>query len=220
MAKTVAPHKLVGIANHDFREIVGVSKKYMGTCISLDFWGVNSYQTSTFDSVFGTDGGPGYDDVTGVALKPVILTEWGLPATGRHDPNNPLSIYSNTATETKTADVVAVVLPKAYQQPLCAGVTYFEYSDEWWKQGGTPNNYTWYGGTSNPGFPNGYWADEGFGVFSIERAGYDGSNPKVRQLKPYFTWPDPYYNGPYQPDVLTERTPLADAIRKTFMTLR
>jgi hypothetical protein len=220
MVKTVAPNKLVGIANHDFREIVGVSKKYMGTCISLDFWGVNSYQTSTFDSVFGTDGGPGYDDVTGVALKPVILTEWGLPATGRHDPNNPLSIYSNNATETKTADVVAVVLPKAYQQPLCAGVTYFEYSDEWWKQGETPNLYTWYGGTSNPGFPNGYWDDEGFGVFSIERAGYDGSNPKVRQLPPYFTWPDPYYNGPYQPDVLTERTPLADAIRQTFMSLR
>jgi hypothetical protein len=222
MVKAVAPNKMVGIANHDFREIVGVSKKYMGTCISLDFWGVNSYQTLNFDSVFGTDGGPGYDDVTGVALKPVILTEWGMPATGHHDPNDRFSIYSDTATETKTADLVAEVLPKAYQQPLCAGVTYFEFCDEWWKQD-QPNGvpailYKWYGGPSNPGFPNGYWDDEGFGVYSIERAGYDGTNPKVRQLPPYFNWPDPYYNGPYQPDVLTKRTPLFNAIHNVFTT--
>jgi hypothetical protein len=220
MVKAVAPHKLVGIANHDFREIVGYSASYMGTCTSLDFWGVNTYQTTTFDSVFGTDGGPGYDQLTGVALKPVVLTEWGLPATGHHDPNNRYTIYSDTATETSTANVVAQVLPKAYLQPLCSGVTYFEYSDEWWKQDGA-NLYTWYGGTSNPGFPNGYWDDEGFGVFSIERAGYNnGTDPSVRQLPPYFTWPDPYYNGPYRPDVLTERTPLANAIRKVFMTFR
>jgi hypothetical protein len=120
--------------------------------------------------------------------------------------------------------VVTAVLPKAYQEPLCAGVTYFEYCDEWWKQPGTPNIYTWYGGDPNPGFPNGYTDEEGFGVYSIERAGYNGNNPRVRQLPPYFQWPpppkNPSYNGPYQPDVLTQRTPVFDAIQKVFSTVK
>jgi hypothetical protein len=216
MVKTVAPNKLVGIANHDFPNIVQDSASYMATCTSLDFWGVNSYQTQTFDTVFGTTNFPGYNSVNGVALKPVILTEWGMPASGHHSANNPLSIYSDTTTDTNTANRVTQVLPNAYVHPLCAGVTYFEYCDEWWKQGGRPNIYTWYGGTPESAFPNGYWDDEGFGVYSIERAGYDGTNPIVRQLPPYFQWNSPYYNGPYQPDVQTERKPIADAIRNTY----
>ena len=225
MAKTAAPNKLVGIANHDFGDVlVKYAASYMAQCTSLDFWGVNSYQTENFHSVFGTNGLMGYNQLTGVALKPVILTEWGLPATGHHDPNNRFSIYSDTTTETKTATVVAKVLPKAYQAPLCAGVTYFEYCDEWWKQD-QPNGvpailYKWYGGTLNTGFPNDYWDDEGFGVYSIERAGYDGTNPDVRKITPYFQWNVPPYNGPYQPDVLTERTPLFDAIQTTFSTVK
>lgn len=225
MVKTVAPNKLVGIANHDFGDVlVKYAESYMGQCTSLDFWGTNSYQTVNFDSVFGTNGLKGYNELTGVALKPVILTEWGLPATGHHDPNDRFSIYSDTATQTETAKVVAEVLPEAYKNPLCAGVTYFEFCDEWWKQD-QPNGvpailYRWYGGTSNPGFPNGYWDEEGFGLYSIERAGYDGTNPQVRQLPPYFLWKEPYYNGPYQPDVLTERTPLFDTIKKTFSTVK
>lgn len=225
MVKAVAPNKLVGIANHDFGDVlVKYSTPYMAQCTSLDFWGSNTYQTENFNSVFGTNGLEGYNQLTGTALKPVILTEYGLPATSRTNPSDPFTIYADTATATKTANVIAKVLPNAYTFPLCAGVTYFEYCDEWWKQD-QPNGipailYKWYGGNSNPGFPNGYWDDEGFGVYTIERAGYDGTNPQVRQLPPYFLWKDPYYNGPYQPDVLTELTPLTDVIKKTYNTVK
>jgi hypothetical protein len=225
MVKTVAPNKLVGIANHDVGDkLEKYSQPWMDLCTSIDFWGVNSYQTANFDSVFGTGPYKGFNQLKGVALKPVILTEWGLPATGHHDPNDRFSIYADTATETKTADVVSEVLPKAYQEPLCLGVTYFEFCDEWWKQP-QPNGvpailYKWFGGTSNPGFPNGYWDDEGFGVYSIERAGYDGSNPQVRKITPYFHSDDPWYTGPYQPDVQTIRQPLFNAIKKTFESVK
>jgi hypothetical protein len=221
--KTLAPNKLVGIGFFDNPNIVKFSESYMNQCTSIDFWGVNTYQTKNFDPVFGNSTLTGYNNLTGVALKSVVLTEWGLPATGHHDPNDRFSIYSDTGTETKTADVVANVLPKAYQEPLCAGVAYFEFSDEWWKQdqpNGKPILYEWYGGNPNINFPNGYWDEEGFGLYSIERAGYNGTNPEIRQLPPYFLWQDPYYNGPYQPDVLTKRTPVFDAVEKVFSTVK
>jgi hypothetical protein len=221
--KTVAPNKLVGIGFFDNPNIVKFSESYMNQCTSIDFWGVNTYQTTNFNPVFGNNVNRGYNHLTGVALKPVILTEWGIPATGHHDPNDPSSIYSDTATQTETARVIKAVLPKAYVEPLCLGVTYFEFCDEWWKQPGTPI-YEWNGGDPNPGFPNGYTDEEGFGVYSIERAGYNGNNPRVRQLPPYFQWPtppkNPSYNGPYQPDVLTERTPVFNAVKKVFSDVK
>lgn len=76
------------------------------------------------------------------------------------------------------------------------GLCYFEYCDEWWNQseysiaanvtcplvtgpdapnsgatGGTgfvpPNDYTWYGGLIACGFPNYYWDNDGFGLYSV-----------------------------------------------------
>ena len=221
MVKAVAPNKLVGIAFFDNPDLVRLSGSYMNQCTSIDFWGVNTFQPETFNTVFGNQHHPGYSLLTGVALKPVLLTEWGIPATGHRGPNDPLSIYSDTTTETKTADVVAKVFPNAFAQPLCAGVYYFEYCDEWWKQDGTPNKHTWFGGAAASEFPNGYYDEAGFGVYSIERAGYNGQNPDVRALKAYFHWDAPlFYTGPYQPDVLTKRTPIADAIRKMYNTFR
>lgn len=84
LAKQAAPTKLVGIANHDDPGICANCATYMAGCTSIDFWGVNSYQPQSFASVFG--GGAyttGYALLTGAALKPVILTEYGFPSTSR-----------------------------------------------------------------------------------------------------------------------------------------
>ncbi|MBI2513367.1 MAG: cellulase family glycosylhydrolase [Opitutae bacterium] len=85
IAKTAAPDKLVGIANHDDPGICANAANYMATCPAIDFWGVNSYQPQSFASVFGGSEGfnTGYALLTGAALKPVILTEYGFPATSR-----------------------------------------------------------------------------------------------------------------------------------------
>lgn len=191
--------KLVGMAVHDDPNIAGKAASHMANCPSMDFWGVNSYQTQNFDSVFGPvpNVGPGYNGLTGAALKPVILTEWGIPATSHSNPNDHSTIYADNATIGRAAKVVTAVAPQAFTQPLSLGLYYFEYSDEWWNQPGSPNIWTWWGGNPASGFPNGYWDQEGFGLFSVVRGqglqnnspiwvqngGYGGPNTPVDALK-------------------------------------
>jgi hypothetical protein len=102
------------------------------------------------------------------------------------------------------------MLPKAFQQPLCLGLYYFEFCDEWWNQPGSPNIYTWWGGTEASGFPNGSWDQEGFGLYSNRR----GDNLKNN---------DPIWknNGPNMPiDVHTERKELTAQVSKAFSAAR
>ena len=196
-AKKVAPNKLVGIANHDDPGICINAASYMATCASIDFWGVNTYQPQSFDSVFGVSGSiTGYSTLSGPALKPVILTEYGFPSTSREtaDTLQPTAIYSDQALQQNVADVLDVMLPKAHAQPLNLGLCYFEFCDEWWNQsaysigagmtcscpgdpncpdggsGGSftpPNVYTQYGGPIACGFPNYYWDNDGFGLYAV-----------------------------------------------------
>jgi hypothetical protein len=194
MAKAAAPGKLVGIANHDDPGICQNAASYMATCTDVDFWGVNTYQPQSFSSVFGGGSTTGYATLTGAALKPVILTEYGFPSTSRPDALTPTGIYSDATTEGNVAVVLNTMLPLAFQQPLNLGLCYFEYCDEWWNQSGytlaaamtcpgcsapncpnsgnggsfqPPNTYTWYGGPIACGFPNYYWDNDGFGLYSV-----------------------------------------------------
>ncbi len=206
--------KLVGMAVHDDPNIAGQAASYMAQCPAMDFWGVNTYQTINFSSVFGPvpNIGPGYAGLTGAALKPVIFTEWGMPATGHHSATDPSTIYADAATIANAAKVIAAVGPLAYPptQSLCLGMYYFEYCDEWWNQPGAPNIYTWYGGTPAPGFPNGYWDQDGFGIFSQQRgAGLSNNSPIWQQTGGY--------GGPATPiDVVTVRTGTFNALQQVF----
>jgi hypothetical protein len=199
--------KLIGMACHDDPNICGQAAAYMAKVPSLQFWGVNTYQTVNFNAVFDQMGpGPGYAGLSPPALKPVILTEWGMPATGHKNPADPSTIYSDAGTIKRAANVIASVVPTAYSQGLCLGLFYFEYSDEWWDQGGSRNIYTWYGGTPDPGFPNGFWDQEGFGLFWIERGIKSGrilpNNAPI--------W---IQNGGYgEPNVIDQVKPRPDAI--------
>ena len=198
IAKDAAPNKLVGMAVHDDPQITLNCQTYMADCPSLDFWGVNTYQTLTLLSIFDNPSNPpsGYNLLTGAALKPVILTEFGIPATGHTNRSDPNTIYSNDhstsplGTENKTAAILDTMLPQAYGAPpahplpaynagLCLGLYYFEYCDEWWSQGGAPNIYTWYGGVPDLGLPNGFWDQDGFGVYSVARGGTLASNAPI-----------------------------------------
>ncbi|WP_341904890.1 cellulase family glycosylhydrolase [Fluviicola taffensis] len=139
IAKTAAPDKLIGISNHDDPGICENCETEMATCTSIDFWGVNTYQPQTFASVFGNSTiTSGYAKLSGAALKPVILTEYGFPATSRTSENtlSPLQIMSNTETQQNVATVLETMLPAAYAEQMNLGVCYFEYCDEWWNQSG------------------------------------------------------------------------------------
>lgn len=211
IAKTSAPDKLVGMAVHDVGAVIpDLAQQYMATCESIDYWGINTYQPKSFDSIFnGTSDHPiGYAKLNVPALKPVILTEYGFPSTSRPVPSQRTGIYSDINTQQKVADVLKTMLPKAFEEPLCLGVYIFEYCDEWWNQDGSPNIYTWYGGQPSQGFPNGYWDQEGFGIFAIQRGG---------DLKPDDpTW-NQTANRPATPiDVHTPRQPVLEAICNAY----
>jgi hypothetical protein len=98
------------------------------------------------------------------------------------------------------------MLPMAFQQPLCLGLYYFEYCDEWWKEPAAPNIYTWWGSAQASGFPNGYWDQEGFGLYSIRRGGNLNNNDPI--------WEN---NGPNLPiDLHTERTELTAKVIEAY----
>ena len=170
IVKAAAPGKLVGMATHDDPQIPARASSYMANCNNMDFWGVNTYQTSVLDVAVGP-----YARLNGTALKPVILTEYGIPATGRRNANDPASIYDDATTAQKAADVIGRVAPQAFTIPLSLGMYHFEYCDEWWNQPEAPNIYTKWSGPRNDGFPNGFWDNDGFGMFSIRRG--DGLKP-------------------------------------------
>lgn len=207
IAKKAAPSKLVGMAVHDDPNICGQAASYMANVPSLDFWGVNTYQTQSFSSVFGpTPSGPGYAGLPSAALKPVVITEWGMPATSRTVPTDPSTIYDNATTIANAAGVVTNMVPQAFAEGLLVGFMYFEYCDEWWNQGGSPNIYTWWGGTAAAGFPNGYWDQDGFGLYSIQRGQGLANNAP--------TWAQ---SGPNMPiDVHTARAGLVTALANAY----
>jgi hypothetical protein len=206
----------------------------MANCTDIDFWGVNTYQPQSFQSVFGGNGITGYATLTGPALKAVLLTEYGFPSTSRPNALDPTGIYSDATTQGKVATVLDTMLPQAYAQGLNLGMCYFEYCDELWNQsrytitahdtcpgctgpncpdggdGGTftpPNVYTPYGGPIACGFPNYYWDNEGFGLYSVAVGqGRSPENP----------W-DAGNNAPALPlDERTAREPLVIAVKKAF----
>lgn len=243
LAKQAAPTKLIGIANHDDIGICANCATNMANCSSIDFWGVNTYQSKSFASVFGGSAGysTGYALLTGSALKPVILTEFGFPSTSRlsADTCNPQNIVSTATTQAKTAADLTTMLPQVFTTAICAGVCYFEYCDEWWNQSGyqigpintpcpgvtgpyapatistttptlaPPNTYTWYGGPVACGFPNYYWDNMGFGLYSVAVGA--GRNP----AQPW----NLSGNAPALPlDTRNPRQPVIEAVTAGFAT--
>lgn len=224
VAKTNAPDKLVGISVHDDPNICGQAASYMANCPSVDFWGVNTYQPQSFSSVFGTTpSGPGYGGLTGNALKPVIITEYGFPTTTRPNACKPEGITQDSTSIQNVATVLDTMIPKAYTDyAINTGLFYFEYCDERWNQScytisscGSgqlcpPNIYTMYGGPTAAGFPNGYWDQDGFGMYTTARGeGLKDSDPIWAQ--------NGSVQGPATPiDTVTAKSAVVTAVTNAF----
>jgi hypothetical protein len=233
--KQLAPDKLVGWAFFDAPSLVVQGKgKLESFAKSIDFYGVNAFQKDTI--------GPTLDNyrqgVLGSAARPVILTEYGLPPTYHADTStfqppgvagtfptkaNIDSIADSPASINAAAQAVARVIPQALAHPINAGMTYFEWADEWWK--GDPIAYNnlgqpavtteitrWNGGLPNPGFPNGYGDEEGFGLHSIRTNG--------RTPEQVYTVNPGTPAGNTSPDILTERSALFQAVVNAYGPLR
>jgi hypothetical protein len=227
VVKGSAPGKLVGIANHDDSFICGQAGALMANCPSIDFWGVNTYQPQSFESVFQGAGSPGdrrpgYDGLKGSALKPVIITEYGFPVSARPNACDPSGICVSADSIQNVASVLGTMLPKAYSEPLSLGLYYFEYCDELWNQSAyaipscrqadfvPPNIFTPFGGPPAAGLPNGYWDQDSFGLYATARGGTLPNNAPI--------WNSSGYpQGPVLPiDTLTPRAATVAAVKAAY----
>lgn len=209
--KAAAPKKLVGWALHDAPEFVQFASvkpdpgpTYMEQLKSFDFWGVNTYHNDSLNAIFGTNSPGNYTSLPANVKKPVLFTEFGWPATTHKDGK----LHEDATTHANVAKVVTERYKEAFENPLLLGAYYFEFQDEWWKQGGG-QNHTWDPTTAPPNnFPNGYWDEEGFGLFSTAP-----TSPREATDSPF---PEGGA-GPVLPlDTLTPRIPIIDALRAVY----
>ncbi len=224
--KSEAPDKLVGFSWFDNPSAVrqandrGLLERYAS---SLDFYGVNSFQSSLIDPTLAP-----YTQL-GAASKPVMFTEFGLPGTTRTDTStcsgaspsqaSVNSIVATPASLQKTASALDFILPRALNAPIVVGMMYFEWNDEWWKQDSIDGCYVTditkqEGGqrTGEP-FPNGYNDEEAYGLHSIALNGRSAT----QVFEPFNTGARTANNFP---DILTEKTELYSAVKRAFQPVR
>lgn len=220
LVKQIDKTKLCGWAFHDSPDLVIFGSnfptngpKYLEQLSSFDYWGINSYQTNGFFPVIGKGARGSYSDLPASMKKPVLLTELGWPSTG-HDQNN--NLIDNATTQQATANMVKSMFPLVYQEKMFIGACFFEFADEWWKQPqGTDSN--WDPGNPENNFPNRFWDEEGFGLYSCQRQGGRPNNDDN-----FITFgPDPKApfgdKGPKMPyDAYTPRTPVIRELTQAF----
>lgn len=223
IVKGAAPDKLVGFATFDNPSNItmastgGYMETYGG---NLDFWGGNVFQST----VLGPSLAP-YKSL-GNATKPFIFTEFGIPGTSHADKSicvdqtptqaSVNSIFADATTIQTSADALNVILPEALNDSIVAGMFYFEWTDEWWKQDPIPGCYTTDINTQEGGqkaddtqFVNGFNDEEGYGLHSIALNGrsatsvFDPFNPSAATAN-------------NKPDILTPRQAMLNAVSSAF----
>jgi hypothetical protein len=244
--KRLAPDKLVGVAFHNDTKLTWIAQEHMANVPAIDYWGVNVYvpDTTALSNIFyinqPQDSLLGYSLLPAAAKKPLLFTEIGWPQTTRTINNDECpGRLSITDANTNVTQAVAglmhriggeIVRPSVTKKyPLCPGMYYFEWNDEWYKQA-TPTcidnafiNCTWIGtGATNSAFPGGWWDEAGFGIFSTERAAGFNNCAATFDFLPEFN-----YFGPVQAyDILklgksapNTRQFLAEALRQVYGTV-
>lgn len=225
--KAGAPDKLCGFAYFDAPSNVstanasGYLAQYGG---SIDYWGVNAFQGTTTVGTLAP-----YKTLT-TAKKPVLFTEFAVPATGHRDKSvssgsSPTqagvdSIYADSTTIGLAAQAMTNVLPGTLSDEIVAGMLYFEWCDEYWKQDPNLPHYN----TTKAGheggeaaalsqMPNGFNDEEGFGLHAISLNGRAIS----ALFSPFDTNAATANN---RPDNLTPRTELLEAVTNAFKPIR
>lgn len=229
--KAAAPDKLVGFAYFDAPGDVtqanqaGLLETYGS---DLDFWGINAAQAQTLSGTLAP-----YHALT-TAAKPVLFTELGNPASTHTNTDvcsgdSPTqagvnSITVNDQSIVKAAQALANVLPLAMTDDVVAGAMVFEWSDEYWKQSGSPGCFEPRGPEVQDGGKiadlgakaNGFDDEEAYGLHGISlskgRAASDVFSP--------FGTVGQSQASNLNPDTLTLRKPMMDAVDAAFAPLR
>lgn len=231
----VAPGKLTALANVD-DSMNAVNAGNASMTAPAFFWGYNSYRgnwtnSNGFDNLFST-----FATATQSNPKPLMLTEWGAPAS-THDSSGAMRQMSSDQMKNLASYATGHYDDQlahrsdtgAGADRVCCGGAYFEWSDEYWKAdpggkqcnqpGAAPECHTgiWDPGpdmSTQPQFPGNFWDEEGFGLFSIAPVDPQNRVPVVADgcIGPW----NPRTSSPYPPDRLTIR-PHAEALFKLFL---
>lgn len=128
-------------------------------CHNVDVWGMNVYRWDNPEAIF--------NEWQSVSTKPMFLSEAGADRYMTAAMNG----YDMGENEQAQADATKNILDDVFNSSeICAGVTLFEFTDEWWKAGNNnthdaggwaPNS----GGVPYDGAPN----EEYWGILDIDR---------------------------------------------------
>lgn len=141
-------------------------------------------------------------------------------------------VVNDPSVLNRGAEIVGSLTRQAFEHPICVGLTYFDWSDEWWKQEPyapflvpdksvpDPNAKKFVfsvdlkpdvqeGGMPESSFPGGYWDEEGFGLHSI-------ALDPGRQAHQVFADKEWKVGANTLPDQLTPRTAVLEALLGTY----
>jgi hypothetical protein len=163
----------------------------------FDVWGLNIYSgmadTLNNYAVYVANGSD--------TQRPAIVSEWGVPGgvnvpPGAAGPPNGNATARELTAEEFTNAINENMIPDANamqaQRGFVAGAQFFEWSDEWWKNGYTPVYEQ--NASASPDWPEEWW-----GLYAVAPVG------RTAQEGPW----NNATNQPFPPDQLTARPTVA-----------
>ncbi|MGY8524415.1 hypothetical protein [Paracidovorax citrulli] len=189
IAKTAAPDKLTMTCLVD-DGILSVAEGESRTP-HIDVFGLNVYRGTV-----STGMGSLFADYASKSARPLLLTEFGCPASTRaaDDPNTVVALPERAAAQADYLRTQWQDIARTENRAINAGGYAFAWSDEWWKQG-LPQQQDHNNAAVNHSFPGGYGDEEWFGLHAVSL------NP-LRAGKPGEVVGG---DGMHHPDILTPR---------------
>jgi hypothetical protein len=157
----------------------------------LDVWGICLYRGLIEQKIAFTDIFQTYEALTRNATKPMVVAEFGVPAS-YHDPNTPGGEAKQLADNANaTGEYIRICWSGSGHQDdimgnlvynasalhkVCVGGIVFEWTDEWSKGDGNPSVHTGSPATGD-NFPGKWWDEKWFGICGVETTGRGHTGP-------------------------------------------
>ena len=130
---------------------------YLSACPSVDVWGMNVYRgTASCSAPIG-------DWIARNVNKPCFFSELGVDSYNHNKPG-----VDEASQGTGLSGMWADIKYSIDNNQACSGVTYFEFSDEWWKSG-NPSTHDLTGSAPGSFYPDSYTDEEYYGIVNIDR---------------------------------------------------
>ncbi|MBY4897206.1 hypothetical protein [Cupriavidus sp. AU9028] len=156
----------------------------------LDVFGLNVYRGTVTTGM-----GSLFSDYARASARPLLITEFGCPASTRRgaNPVQAVELPDRAAGQADYLRTQWLDIAREENRAIASGGYAFAWSDEWWKHG-EPLAQT-NGSAANPTFPGGYADEEWYGIHAV------ALNPLRAGQPAQVVGSD----GVHHPDILTPR---------------